>query len=38
LVLVVGIVSRDRNTFKGDGRLELTFGGVEVAPSPPKRG
>ena len=37
-VLVVGIVSRDRSTFKGDGRLGLTFGGVEVAPSPSKRG
>ncbi|MFZ1090093.1 MAG: hypothetical protein WAN75_12655, partial [Xanthobacteraceae bacterium] len=29
-----GLVSRDRITFKGDGRLGLTFGGVEVAPSP----
>ena len=38
LVLAVGIVSRDRSTFKGDGRLELTFGGVEVAPLPSKRG
>ena len=34
LVVVFGIVSRDRSTFKGDGGLGVTFGGVEVAPSP----
>ena len=38
LVVVSGIVSRDRSTFKGDGHLGLTFGGIEVAPSPSQRG
>src|SRR5262249_52289633 len=32
LVLVVGLASRDGPEFKGDGRLGLTFGGLEVAP------
>jgi hypothetical protein len=30
-VVSLGLVSKDRNSFKGDGRLGLTFGGVEVA-------
>jgi hypothetical protein len=30
-VLAFGLVSKDRNSFKGDGRLGLTFGGIEVA-------
>jgi hypothetical protein len=30
IVLAFGIVSRDRTTFKGDGRAGLTFGGIEV--------
>jgi hypothetical protein len=31
LVLAFGLVSKDGKEFKGDGRLGLTFGGVEVA-------
>ena len=31
LVLTFGLVSKDGKEFKGDGRLGLTFGGVEVA-------
>jgi hypothetical protein len=38
VVAVFGIVSRNRSTFKGDGRLGLTFGGVEVALSPSQGG
>jgi hypothetical protein len=30
MVLAFGLVSRDRTEFKGDGRLGLTFGGIEV--------
>jgi hypothetical protein len=30
-VLAIGLISRDRSEFKGDGRLGLTFGGIEVA-------
>jgi len=31
LVVYVGLVSRDASSFIGDGRLGLTFGGLEVA-------
>jgi hypothetical protein len=31
-VLALGVVSRDRRLFKGDGRSGLTFGGIQVAP------
>jgi hypothetical protein len=34
LVVAFGLVSCERSTFKGDGRLTLTLGGIEVAPSP----
>jgi len=31
-ILVLGVVSRDRWLFKGDGRSGLTFGGIQIAP------
>jgi len=31
-VLALGVVSRDRRLFKGDGRSGLTFGGIQIAP------
>jgi hypothetical protein len=31
LVLAFGLVSKDRSEFKGDGRLAVAFGGIEVA-------
>ena len=31
MVLAFGLVSKDRSVFKGDGRLGLTFGGIEAA-------
>ncbi len=30
-VLALGVVSRDRRLFKGDGRSGLTFGGIQIA-------
>ena len=29
IVLALGLINRNRSVFKGDGRMDLTFGGIE---------